>query len=152
MVSLSEPLPEHYDELRRVTLALAAEVKAKRLEIEALTLELARLKRRRFGASTELGDRVTFDTAAGRGIVGTLMRYNKIKRHGHHRPPGTLERLAGLTAPGRATRHYPHRSRAGRPLPPQTVTPDTVYCPGRRTPVNVRWPDGYARRPKAPAS
>ncbi len=56
MVNLPEPLPEDYDALRRVTLALAAEVKAKRLEIEALKFELARLKRWRFGASAERFD------------------------------------------------------------------------------------------------
>jgi transposase len=50
MVSLPDPLPDQYDDLRRVTLALAAEVKEKAFLIEALKFELARLKRARFGA------------------------------------------------------------------------------------------------------
>lgn len=56
MVSLPDPLPDQYDDLCRVTLALAAEVKAKTFEIEALKFELARLKRWRFGASAERFD------------------------------------------------------------------------------------------------
>jgi transposase len=56
MVSLPDPLPDQYDDLRRVTLALAAEVKEKAFLIEALKFELARLKRARFGASAERFD------------------------------------------------------------------------------------------------
>ena len=56
MVSLPDPLPDHYDDLRQVTLALAAEVKENAFLIEALKFELARLKRWRFGASAERFD------------------------------------------------------------------------------------------------
>lgn len=56
MVSLPDPLPDQYDDLCRVTLALVAEVKEKTFQIEALKFELARLKRARFGVSAERFD------------------------------------------------------------------------------------------------
>jgi len=60
MLPLPETLPDTYDELRQASLSLlgtvrnlTGEIKAKDLKIEALTLEIARLKRWRFGPSSE---------------------------------------------------------------------------------------------------
>ena len=60
MLALPETLPDSYDELRQTTLSLlaayrsqSAELKEKTLQVEALKFELARLKRWKFGASSE---------------------------------------------------------------------------------------------------
>ncbi|WP_086134639.1 IS66 family transposase [Methylocaldum sp. SAD2] len=60
LVSLPDPLPEHYDDLRQVALSLRAayeaELKAKDLQIEVLKYQLIRLKRVHFGAAAERFD------------------------------------------------------------------------------------------------
>jgi transposase len=63
MLALPETWPDSYDELRQITVSLltayraqAAELKEKTLYNEALKFELARLKRWRFGASSERFD------------------------------------------------------------------------------------------------
>jgi transposase len=100
MLSLPDPLPDQYDDLRRVTLALAAEVKAKSFEIEALKFELARLKRWRFGASSE-----RFDPNQA-GLFEEDLEADLAAAE-------TRQALAEVALPGKAPRRRPKR----QPLP-----------------------------------